>query len=274
MSTEAALASAADALGRNAVPWFLAALVAVLVAFGGSGAWVLHHSRLADKARVGSMPDLALRLAIGFAIVVAAAALFATIAGEIGAGEMLGRLDAIVSQSVGAHLSPELRRVFGVITHLGDPATLTVLCVAVAGVLLLRRERGLALGWVVAIAGNALLNVTLKGVFERVRPARDPNLVPVDGWSFPSGHSSGSVVAYGMLAYVLIRTLPRAYHVPVVLAAVAIAFTTGCSRIFLQAHYPTDVAAGFASGTAWLAACIVSVEMTRHYRQSRHRSRH
>ena len=72
-----------------------------------------------------------------------------------------------------------------------------------------------------------------------------------------------------MLAYVLLRTLPRAWHLPAVLAASAIAFSVGASRVFLQAHFATDVVAGFASGSAWLVACIVSAEATRHYRRSR-----
>jgi membrane-associated phospholipid phosphatase len=120
---------------------------------------------------------------------------------------------------------------------------------------------------VVAVAGNALLNVTLKAIFERARPLHDATEELVRGFSFPSGHSSGAVVAYGMFAYVLIRCLSPAQaarlKLPLVLAATALAFTIGCSRIFIQAHFATDVLAGFASGSAWLVVCIGSAEWLR-----------
>jgi len=65
------------------------------------------------------------------------------------------------------------------------------------------------------------------------------------------------------LAYVAVRTLPAAWQLPAVLAAAALAFSVGCSRIFLQVHFASDVAAGFASGLALPMACIVRVERGR-----------
>ena len=115
--------------------------------------------------------------------------------------------------------------------------------------------------------GHAALNLTLKEVFARVRPLHEHGLVFEPGFSFPSGHSSGSVVAYGMLAYLLVRALPPVWHLPVVLAATAAAFAIGCSRVFRQVHFASDVIAGVASGLAWLVVCITSVELTRHYRR-------
>src|SRR5262249_17730844 len=143
---------------------------------------------------------------------------FAAIAGEIGNGEKLGRLDTLISRAIGQTISPATMRLFATITHLGDPTTLAVLCTVVAIALLIRRERVLAVGWIVAIAGNAVLNLTLKSVFERVRPMHHQGIAQADGFSFPSGHTSGSVVAYGMLAYVLICTTPRALHLPALVA--------------------------------------------------------
>jgi undecaprenyl-diphosphatase len=71
-----------------------------------------------------------------------------------------------------------------------------------------------------------------------------------------------------MLAYIAMRRLPPAWHLPALLLATAIAFTTGCSRIFLQVHFASDVLAGFASGLAWLTVCVVSTELTRRYRRA------
>jgi undecaprenyl-diphosphatase len=195
--------------------------------------------------------------------------IFASIAGEIGPGEELVRLDQAFSDAIGQSISTGTRAVFAAVTHLGDPTTLTALGIAVAIALVVRGERWLALGWVIAIAGNAVLNPILKRAFERARPLHEHGPALADGWSFPSGHASGSVVVYGMLAYVAIRTLPTAWHLPAVLLASAMAFTIGCSRVFIQVHFASDVAAGFASGSAWLALCIGGIELIRYCRRTR-----
>ena len=205
---------------------------------------------------------------LGFVLIVAAAAVFATIAQYIAADAIIGRFDALLSAAVRQHTSPPAYQIFSWITHFGDTATLTVICLSVATVLVALRRPWLALGFAAAITGNGMLNRTLKAVFERTRPLHDQALL-AGGWSFPSGHSSGAVVAYGMLAYVLIRSVPRAWHLPVILLAAAIALSTGFSRIYLQAHYASDVIAGFASGAAWLTVCISSIEFARFYSSRR-----
>jgi undecaprenyl-diphosphatase len=257
----------AQSLAEAALPAFFVALAALLVAVTFVGRWSLPHLHNAESETVASLRRLLVRLAVGFAVIVVAAAVFAAIAAAIGDGRTLGRLDTLISRSVGQSTSPATLQAFALITHLGDPQTLAALCVVMAIVLLVRRERLFAIGWIVAIAGNAVLNLTLKAEFARVRPLRDQAIAQADGYSFPSGHSSGSVVAYGLLAYVVIHMTPRAFHLPALLAGATIAFATGCSRIFLQVHYPSDVIAGFASGLAWLTIVVASIEATRHYRR-------
>lgn len=259
----------AHAVGAHALPGFFAVLAAVLVA-AGFGWWALRRVVVPhQQSRLSPPAFLALRLAVGFAIVVIAAVLFAEVAERLGDGRRLGRIDQAIADALHASVSRSTLQVFAWVTRLADVTTLTVLGAVVAVALVALRRHRLALAWVFAVIGNALLNLTLKAVFARMRPVHDHGLVYEPGFGFPSGHTSGSVVAYGMLAYVLVRLLPSRWHLPVVLVATALSFATGCSRLFLQVHFASDVVAGFASGLAWLVVCITSVEALRHYRRLR-----
>ncbi len=141
----------------------------------------------------------------------------------------------------------------------GDPPVVIALVAAVGAWLLWRRERLLALAWVAAVVGNALLNKGLKHLFERARPPHLHGIVHETGYSFPSGHASGTLAAYGMLAYVVLRLAPPAWHMPALLGAAWLAWTGACSRVLLQVHYASDVLAGLASGSVWLGLCILGL---------------
>jgi len=272
----ATLTAWVETLGAHALHLYGAILIVLLVS--AAALWLLAH-RYTVPTQTSRLPPgayLLIRLALGFAIVVAAAVIFAEAAEVLGSSadaRRAGELDQVFSDAVRRGIGPTVFLFFSNITHLADTVTVTVLCIAGTLTLLWLRRRWLALLVVVAIAGNALLNITLKAIFARARPVHDPAIELVRGFSFPSGHSSGAVVAYGMLAYVLIRCLSPAhaarFRLLLVLAATALAFTIGSSRIFIQAHFATDVLAGFASGSAWLAVCIVSAEWLRHVRQAR-----
>lgn len=253
----------ASCAGAHALEIFgvlLATLVLTTVALWWGGRRIyrsLHSSHNLPGLYVGTW------LAAGFAGIVTCAWLFAEIAEKLGTAGRMGLADQALADSLKIHLPLATLQVFAGITHLADTVTVVGVCVLVAAVLLLRGRRGLALGWVLAIAGNGLLNVTLKQVFARVRPIHDGGLASAQGFSFPSGHSSGSVVMYGMLAYVLCRFVPLRWQLPVVLAAVTLAFSVGVSRVFLRVHFASDVLAGFISGTAWLMVCIAGMALTR-----------
>ena len=206
---------------------------------------------------------LLLRFAAGFACLVGGAMLFATIAEELHTEPTLGQLDEAFIVAMIDHVPELALRAFYLITVVGNRETLITLGVVVTAALLVLRRRGLALGWALAMLGNGALNPTLKQVFERARPIHPTHWLTEDGFSFPSGHSSGAVIAMGMLAYLAVRLLPRRWHVPAWIAAAGLAFSIGASRVFLRVHFPSDVLAGFASGTAWLTVSIASIELAR-----------
>lgn len=202
-------------------------------------------------------------LCFSFATLLATLSLFLQLADDIGLDRSLGRFDEDLAGELARRLQPGTLRAFALLTHLGDAWTLTALCMVVALLLLRRGERRLAVAWVIALAGNGLLNRALKELFQRSRPLHEHGWTYAEGWSFPSGHSSGSLVAYGMLAWLLMRFTPRAAHLPLMLAAIGLALLVGYSRIVLQVHWFSDVLAGFALGASWLAICITGAELAR-----------
>ncbi len=198
-----------------------------------------------------------------FAVALGSVGAFFELADEIGLDESTGQFDVTLSRSLSTHLSQPTLQAITLITHLGDKRFLIPLAILVTIVLLLKRERLLAAAWAVATASGALLNVALKAWFERTRPAHEHGVVVADGWSFPSGHASGALLVYGLLAYLLIRFTPRAWHLPIAIVAVALIVFVGFSRVLLQVHYLSDVIAGYLSAAAWALLCVAGLEAVR-----------
>ncbi len=105
--------------------------------------------------------------------------------------------------------------------------------------------------------GEGSLNAFFKWWFGRPRPGEDyAPMVEEKYFSFPSGHSMGSLCIYGFVAYLLCRHFPG-WRWPVRLLALATILAVGLSRIYLAAHYPGDVAGGFAAGIPCLFVAMV-----------------
>lgn len=262
----ALLAQGAFWAGQHALALFCV-LLALLLATTWAGWRLLRPGPLlgTQTSPRHDLPPRGLRLraALGLTSVLLAAGFFTLLAAELAVGPQLHRADQVFADALRAHVPPAALPVFALLTHLGDTAVLTGLCIGMAMALAARGRAGLAVGWVVAVGGNSLLNHSLKQFFARTRPLDTDGLALAQGFSFPSGHSSGAVVAYGTLAYLALRLLPAKWHLPALLAAVAIAFSVGASRLFLRVHFASDVLAGFMSGTAWLALCILGMELLR-----------
>jgi len=254
-------------IGEHAFAWYVG-LVLVSMLFAGIVVHTLQRREVPSWATVRGrslLPTVfVMNLLLGFAVVVAASATFAELAEELLEGQNdLGAFDDALGRALVGHVSPAALNYFAAVTHLGDVAVLVVIGVLVAAGLLLRRRVAMALFWSLSLAGNGILIRVLKGVFERVRPEHEGSLVTADGWSFPSGHTAGSLVAYGMLAWLAWRLLPTAWRMPIVLVATAVAVSIGCSRVFLRVHHASDVLAGWATGGVWLVVSIASAELAR-----------
>jgi len=109
----------------------------------------------------------------------------------------------------------------------------------------------------VGLIGEALLYFAVSRLVDRPRPgvADLTTGLPLAA-SWPSGHAAAAVVLYGALAAVLVHCSSSRFRWAAVALAVLVPSAVSVSRLYLAAHYPTDVIAGLALGTAWLLACI------------------
>ncbi|RYF25025.1 MAG: phosphatase PAP2 family protein [Comamonadaceae bacterium] len=221
-------------------------------------------------ARPNGPAALAATMAISAVLLLGCAHVLVMLAEEW-AGDATGvaALDQSLADTLRATASVGTLTLFAWLTHAGDKITLAVLAAVVLALLWWRGHRMLATGWAVALAGNGLLTRAFKHSFERVRPVHTHEVAVADGFSFPSGHSSSSMVAYGMLAYIALRLLPVRWHLPALLLAAATVFTVGWSRVVLQVHFASDVLAGWITGGAWLACCLLVMRGATHWRRCR-----
>ncbi|HEX2907166.1 MAG TPA: phosphatase PAP2 family protein [Phototrophicaceae bacterium] len=210
---------------------------------------------------------LRLRVSLGLvlALVISAASLwlFAAIADEVREDEFLTRFDLALANELHARAIPVSTQAFLLISWIGSPGG-GLLALGV-GLLFILRQRWTDL-FLLAVdyGGGEMLNLLLKTMFSRPRPAFVNPLTTASYYSFPSGHAMGSLVTYGMLTYLLVRAVPnRRMKILIIFAAGLLVLLVGLSRLYLGVHYFSDVVAGFAAGAIWLTACITAAERLR-----------
>jgi undecaprenyl-diphosphatase len=115
------------------------------------------------------------------------------------------------------------------------------------GVLLFARRRLTALiFWVAAVVTSEVIVWTSKAIYGRQRPP--DALVSTTGNSFPSAHAAtAAVVAIGLVLLLICVSERRWYWYA---AAAGWATMMAASRVYLRAHWFSDVVAGAAVGAA------------------------
>ncbi|GAA0215718.1 phosphatase PAP2 family protein [Brevundimonas nasdae] len=170
------------------------------------------------------------------------------------------RNPADLSDPIGSRVFEEAMRD---VTALGGFTVLTLITVvAVISLWRLARRRE-AMILAVTVLGAQLSSDLLKALYARPRPALVPHESYVYSNSFPSGHSAVSAAVYMMLAIILIPALRSAgSRAAVCTLAAVLVVVIGISRTYLGVHWPTDVIAGWALGSAWTIIGWLALNLT------------
>ncbi len=208
-----------------------------------------------------------LHLTIGAVLLIAASAVFGAIAEDVSSGDAITLMDVRIARWLHLHADAVLTRLLLVVTDVHSPAGIVLMSSAVGMYLAMRKSWYWLLSLVVAVAGGGLLNLAMKYAFHRARPVFDDPLLTLATYSFPSGHTAGSTVFYGVLVcYLFSRVVGWAQRALVVLVAVCMVLLVGLSRMYLGVHYFSDVLGAIAEATAWLALTVTAISTLRRRR--------
>lgn len=168
--------------------------------------------------------------------------------------EPLMPLDTGFSVLAAGWRTPFLTWVMTLFTNLASVPAL--LLISLALILIIRQNR-----YRVPLFANlgisVILNLGLKDVFTRARPAAVMPLVVEKGYSFPSGHSMAAAAFYGFLIYLLWHSQrPKGAKRTGTALLLALILLAGFSRVYLGVHYLSDVLAGFLVSGAYLLVFI------------------
>ncbi len=140
-----------------------------------------------------------------------------------------------------------------VLTIAGEP--LVVVSLGVLGLLSASQHKQPAIEHAFAYGIIAFgLNTILKLLLHRTRPhGLIIRTLGLRSYSFPSGHAFGTVIFYGLFAYLDIKYLAHPWNTLIAICLALTVFLIGVSRVYLGAHYPSDVVAGWFLGVVSLA---------------------
>ena len=169
--------------------------------------------------------------------------------------------------------TPWLDRLALAFTAAGDPLPMGILAVVITLGLAVWGSRLQAWFFGLSVGGAMGLNLLVKLLFARPRPALWISLKPAFYYSFPSGHAMGAAAVATAVGLLLWQH--RGYWLAWVLGLLFV-LGVGWSRVYLGVHYPSDVLAGWTGSVGWVAALHILFspafhELRRLWREALHR---
>jgi membrane-associated phospholipid phosphatase len=202
-------------------------------------------------------------LLISAGLLVAGAWLFLAVAEDVVTNDPLVDVDRSVYLSLQGLRTRWGDDVMVTVTQLGSAYVMIPLVVAVGVWFAITRRLRTLLYWVAAATFAEVLVWVLKVALTRARPPTA--YAAIDEYSFPSGHAALGMVVFGFLAFLLGQGKPGWQQTAYALFAAGIAVLVAFSRLYLGAHWISDVIASFGLGIAWIA--LLGIAYIHHVRE-------
>lgn len=180
--------------------------------------------------------------------------LFLSLAEDIVEKERLS-FDLPIQLFLHGHATPTLDSVMLGFSYAGSAYALVPLNILTFVLLIRSRRKGDAMFFAMAVTGAALINYVAKLGFARARPSLWISISPEVTYSFPSGHAMNSLAVAAALIVLNWRSKWRG---PIIVFALLAVIGIGLSRAYLGVHYPSDILAGWAASTAWVAGLVTA----------------
>jgi len=183
--------------------------------------------------------------------------LLAAVAGSLGiledlvSGDPLVRADVAINHFVQGLRSEPVDRFMVLVTSLGGTLPLASVSIAMIGFLLLQRAWRPAFAALGVITTARIFAPLVKFILHKPRPIQIYS--GAEAYSFPSGHTTMSAVVFGILAVLVSRGLATGGKIAVFSLLALWVGLIGASRIYLSAHWPSDVIGGILFGTVFIA---------------------
>jgi undecaprenyl-diphosphatase len=211
--------------------------------------------------RVGPHTVLVVTTIVGLACAAALTAASAKIYDAVTERDGVSGLDQPVLDAMIDLRRPWLNTVVRWYTDLGSALVLPVIAAIGAGVLVwLWRSWTPALILLISGAGSLTMSKVGKAVVDRERPDQALAVPPFEtSPAFPSGHTLNTTVIFVMIAYLLAcRLLSLRARATAIAVAVVLSLLMGLTRVYLGAHWLTDVLVGWTLAAAWVLVLITA----------------
>ena len=225
--------------------------------------WTRAHPRLGRYAHAlidPNRPESASLAILAACLLAIGWAWFALLASVLMRGEPL-LLDLRVFEAMYSLRNPLADRLMAALASLGDVQVLGPAAALALAWLLWRRRWIAAAHWLAAIAFGLALTAGLEAVVEMPQPP-----TAASGFGFPSMQVTMATIVFGFFAVLVAREMPGRQRVWPYLLAGALAAVLGFARLYLGAHWLSDVVGGVLLGIVWLLA--LGIAYRRHVARS------